>query len=219
MLGYDNSHGHHHRHYAGRQKEFFFITYEQADQPLSNRSANASPEKGIHMKLKIHTNGFEGYAKRAAARARKLDRRESVRPEITITFDNPLAMAEVLTPERLRLLQQVRTRVRLDHGPGGLPGTGSQICPPGRAEARACRGSAHARTDQSRTWSCEGRRARGPRIPAHCGSLIWAGYFLAGSYCRVVRDAISGFASCACTSSSARCNRPQSDWNSAISSR
>ncbi len=63
------------------------------------------------MKLKIHANGFEGYAKRAAARARKLDRRESVRPEITITFDNPLAMAEVLTPERLRLLQQVRTRV------------------------------------------------------------------------------------------------------------
>lgn len=29
VLGYDNSHGHHHRHYAGRQKEFFFITYEQ----------------------------------------------------------------------------------------------------------------------------------------------------------------------------------------------
>ncbi len=62
------------------------------------------------MKLKIHTDAFEGYAKRASARARKLDRREPVRPEITITFDNPLAMAEVLTAERLRLLQQVRTQ-------------------------------------------------------------------------------------------------------------
>lgn len=62
------------------------------------------------MKLKIHADGFEGYAKRASARARKLDRREPVRPEITITFDNPLAMAEVLTPERLRLLQRVRTQ-------------------------------------------------------------------------------------------------------------
>ncbi len=62
------------------------------------------------MKLKIHADGFDGYARRASARARKLDRRESVKPEITITFDNPLAMVEVLTAERLRLLQQVRTQ-------------------------------------------------------------------------------------------------------------
>jgi len=62
------------------------------------------------MKLKINTDGFEGYAKRALARARKLDRREAIRPEITITFDNPLAMVEVLTKERLRLVQKVRTK-------------------------------------------------------------------------------------------------------------
>jgi predicted transcriptional regulator len=62
------------------------------------------------MKLRINTDGFEGYAKRAVARARKLDRREQIKPEITITFDNPLAMLEVLTAERIRLVQKVRTK-------------------------------------------------------------------------------------------------------------
>lgn len=62
------------------------------------------------MKLKINTDRFEGYARRAVARARKLDRRERIKPEITITFDNPLAMLEVLTAERIRLVQKVRTK-------------------------------------------------------------------------------------------------------------
>lgn len=62
------------------------------------------------MKLKINTDGFEGYAKRAVVRARKLDRRELIKPEITITFDNPLAMLEVLTAERIRLVQKLRTK-------------------------------------------------------------------------------------------------------------
>ena len=62
------------------------------------------------MNLKINTDGFEGHAKRAEVRARKLDRRERIKPEITITFDNPLAMLEVLTAERIRLVQKVRTK-------------------------------------------------------------------------------------------------------------
>jgi predicted transcriptional regulator len=62
------------------------------------------------MKLRINADGFEGYAKRALERARKLDRREAIRPEITITFEDPLAMVEVLTKERLRLVQTVRIK-------------------------------------------------------------------------------------------------------------
>jgi len=61
-------------------------------------------------KVKVGSEGFEAYAKRALARARKLDRRERIKPEIRITFEDPLAMVEVLTAERLRLLKQVRTR-------------------------------------------------------------------------------------------------------------
>ena len=28
VLGYDNKHGHHHRHYAGKQERFAFVSYE-----------------------------------------------------------------------------------------------------------------------------------------------------------------------------------------------
>jgi len=45
------------------------------------------------MRLKINTDGFEGYAKRAWSGA-QLDRREAIKPEITITFEDPLAMVE-----------------------------------------------------------------------------------------------------------------------------
>lgn len=60
--------------------------------------------------MKINTDGFEGYAKRALNRAKKLDRGETIKPEITITFEDPLAMIEILTAERLRLVQKVRTK-------------------------------------------------------------------------------------------------------------
>ena len=62
------------------------------------------------MRMKINSDGFEGYARRALARARKLDRGERIKSEIRITFEDPLAMVEVLTAERLRLLQKVRTK-------------------------------------------------------------------------------------------------------------
>ena len=62
------------------------------------------------MRLKINTDVFEGYARRAMNRAKKLDRGETIKPEITITFEDPLAMIEILTAERLRLVQKVRTK-------------------------------------------------------------------------------------------------------------
>jgi predicted transcriptional regulator len=60
------------------------------------------------MKITVRSDGFEGYKKRALARAAKLARRERVRPEMTITFDNPLEMLEVLTAERIRLCETAR---------------------------------------------------------------------------------------------------------------
>jgi predicted transcriptional regulator len=62
------------------------------------------------MPLTIHTDGFEGYTKRALARARKLDQKERIKPEVSITFEDPIAMAEILTVQRVRLFQLVRTQ-------------------------------------------------------------------------------------------------------------
>ena len=59
--------------------------------------------------MKIHSDGFKGYAKRSIKRAKKLSQRKSIEPELAVTFDSPLALAEVLTPERVRLCQIART--------------------------------------------------------------------------------------------------------------
>jgi hypothetical protein len=61
------------------------------------------------MKLKMNPDRFEAYAERALVRAHKLDRQD-IKPELAITFDNPLAMAEVLTAQRIRIVQKVRTK-------------------------------------------------------------------------------------------------------------
>lgn len=62
------------------------------------------------MKATIRTDGFEGYAKRSLARAKKLSRGERIEPERNITFESPLDMLEVLTAERIRLCEVARTR-------------------------------------------------------------------------------------------------------------
>src|SRR5271165_5685965 len=92
-----------------RRREVRLYQLREAAGTISQPSAGTPPREGADMKLKINTDGFEGYAKRALERARKLDRREAIKPEITITFEDPLAMVEVLTAERLRLVQKVRT--------------------------------------------------------------------------------------------------------------
>ena len=125
------------------------------------------------MKLKINTDGFEGYAKRALERARKLDRREAIKPEITITFEDPLAMVEVLTAERLRLVQKVRTKsssitalaAALKRDPKSVRRDVLKLERAGVVRTRA--------TDQSRPRTRENRGTCGPRIPPHCGSLTW----------------------------------------------
>ena len=61
-------------------------------------------------KLVLHTDGLEGYKKRALVRARKLDRKERIKPEVSITFDDPILMARTLTVQRVRLFQQVRKK-------------------------------------------------------------------------------------------------------------
>jgi predicted transcriptional regulator len=62
------------------------------------------------MKMTIRSDGFEGWAKRARERAGKIDRKERIEPEMTLTFEDPLTMAGVLTKQRLRLIKTVQQR-------------------------------------------------------------------------------------------------------------
>jgi hypothetical protein len=62
----------------------------------------AMNSEDILTKLTIHEDGFEGYSKRALARARKIDQRERFEPEISITLNGPIPdLADAAERERL----------------------------------------------------------------------------------------------------------------------
>ena len=62
------------------------------------------------MNLTIHTDGFEGFSRRSLERARKLTRGERIAPSFGITFESPMQMFEVLTAQRLRVVEVARTK-------------------------------------------------------------------------------------------------------------
>lgn len=62
------------------------------------------------MKLTVRADGFEGWVKRGRVRAEKLTRGEKVVAEKTINFESPLEMLEVLSAERMRLLETTRSQ-------------------------------------------------------------------------------------------------------------
>jgi predicted transcriptional regulator len=60
--------------------------------------------------MKVFTDGLEGFARRSLARAKKLDRGEPVPASISITFDDPLDMLAVLTPQRVKLIEVIKRK-------------------------------------------------------------------------------------------------------------
>jgi predicted transcriptional regulator len=62
------------------------------------------------MNLTVHTDGFEGFARRSRERAGKMDRGERIEPSRGLTFESPLQMLEVLTAQRMRVVEVARTK-------------------------------------------------------------------------------------------------------------
>jgi predicted transcriptional regulator len=62
------------------------------------------------MKTKIHTDGLEGWAKRASARAKAMDEGRAIAPSRGITFESAAEMVRLLTPARLHLFEAVKKR-------------------------------------------------------------------------------------------------------------
>jgi predicted transcriptional regulator len=60
------------------------------------------------MKMKIYTDGFEGWAKRGRARARLMDAGLPFPPSRGITFESPAEMVRLLTPARLDLFAALK---------------------------------------------------------------------------------------------------------------
>ena len=62
------------------------------------------------MKTKIYTDGLEGWAKRAKARAKAMDEGLKITPSRGITFESAAEMVRLLTPARLNLFVAVKKK-------------------------------------------------------------------------------------------------------------
>ena len=62
------------------------------------------------MRTKIYLDGFEGWAKRAKARAKAMDEGRRLTPSRGITFESAADMVRLLTPARLNLLEAVKRK-------------------------------------------------------------------------------------------------------------
>lgn len=59
-------------------------------------------------KAAVATGSIEDFLNRIRGHAANLDRGETVAPKITIIFEDPLEMLNVLTAERIRLLKKMK---------------------------------------------------------------------------------------------------------------
>ena len=59
-------------------------------------------------KVTLRTGSTEEFFNRLRERAKKLDRGETLPPGITITFEDPEDLLDMLTSERVRLLRKVK---------------------------------------------------------------------------------------------------------------
>jgi predicted transcriptional regulator len=59
----------------------------------------------IAAKVRVASDGTKGFFGRVRTHAKKLDRGEALLPELTISFENPSDILQVLSPQRIRLLE------------------------------------------------------------------------------------------------------------------
>jgi hypothetical protein len=56
-------------------------------------------------KVRVTNDGMKGFFGRAREHARRLDRGEGLLPEMTISFENPSDILQILSPQRIRVLE------------------------------------------------------------------------------------------------------------------
>jgi predicted transcriptional regulator len=65
-------------------------------------------DKTVKSVKRVGAGTIDAFFARSAARARKLDRGETLLPEMRLTFEDPADLIRVLTEQRVRVLQLVR---------------------------------------------------------------------------------------------------------------
>jgi predicted transcriptional regulator len=119
VLGYDNSHDHHHRRFMGKQERLKFPGYEVLatrfydevrDLWRSDDEERRKPTKKTLARVTVSSGSVEAFIGRSVERARRLDRGEKLTPEITMTFEDPADLVRVLSAERVRVIHALREK-------------------------------------------------------------------------------------------------------------
>jgi predicted transcriptional regulator len=63
-------------------------------------------------KVTLATGTLDEYVAQSIERAKKIDRGETIQPEISITFADPADLLRVLSVERLRVLRTIRKKTK-----------------------------------------------------------------------------------------------------------
>jgi predicted transcriptional regulator len=61
-------------------------------------------------KVSVANDGLKGFLGHAREHARKLDRGEKLAAEMTISFENPSDIMQILSPQRIRVLEFARKK-------------------------------------------------------------------------------------------------------------
>ncbi len=64
------------------------------------------------VKVRVTNDGLKGFFGRALEHARKLDRGEKLAAQMTISFENPSDIMQILSPQRIRVLEFAKKRGR-----------------------------------------------------------------------------------------------------------
>ena len=118
---------------------------------------------GVHVK----TGSVDEFFGRVRGHAEKLDRGESLPAEITIAFEDPMELLNILTSERVRLLRRAKA--------GSVPISDRFRPQPGCSRGQPRRGSfreswpaAHQLSRESRARKAQDCRARSAGIQVNC---------------------------------------------------
>ena len=61
-----------------------------------------------NVKVRVTNDGVKGFFDRAHEHAHALDSAEKLAPELTITFENPSDILQILSPQRIRILESAK---------------------------------------------------------------------------------------------------------------
>jgi predicted transcriptional regulator len=119
VLGYDNSHDGHHRHFTARWSRLPLPATLRLRNGFRTKSTNYGwwkngstggdrMNKTVKTATRIGTGTADAFLSRSRARAQHLDRGERLLPEMRLTFEDPADLLRLLTAQRVRVLNAVR---------------------------------------------------------------------------------------------------------------